>query len=408
MPLLCLRLLSDATEGEGGWTLAAEWLMVEDDGSPRQQGTTDYRGLADLLDPTQDWVHESRNVLLLVPHDQILEVTVNVPGKSAAQMRRALAFAVEEFASTDIERLHIASDRIRPGKPIRCQLLERELLTHWLACLGSLGIKPGYLLADTELLPLEESGVHVLIDGSHALVRSPLEAAMVDRGNLVSVLQTIDAKVVHVAGGQLEPLEIAQLTDARIVPIPFEGSSIEYLVRQWQRDEGINLLQGEFLPARTTRDRTSTWYAPAMVAAVWIGVAWLLMLGKGFWADWRSEALESKARALYTDIYPDEPVVRNVRRSFSQKLGQAGGESGYGFAHLTADLATALESSAQVRSLEFEADSGELKAEVIIASHAAVEEVNSRLSSLGVDAELLNAIQEDQHIRAYFKLKTAR
>ncbi len=407
MALLCLRLLSAAREEESGWSLAAEWLMQGDDGELRGRGVTDYRGLADLLDPSQTWIKDARNVLLLVPHDQVLELTVRVPGKSAAQMRRALPFAVEEFASADIESLHIASDQIRPGRPVRCQLVDRVLLEGWLKCLRSLGIEPGYLLVDTELLPRDDKTTHVLIDGPIALIRSPTEAAMIDRGNLLMVLQSIGPSTVQIAGGQLEPLEAAQLPDAEIVYLEMNTSSIEYLVSHWRRDENINLLQGNYAPAHTSNNQSNLWRPVALVASAWVVIAWVLLIGEGLWARWQGEALDQEARSLYSAMYPGEANVRNVRRSLAEKLGQHTDVTGPGFAQLTSDLSAALVGAARLRSLEYDQDGGELKAEVLIGSHSEVEDVTNRLTKLGIQSQLLNAIQEEQQIRAYFSLRSA-
>jgi general secretion pathway protein L len=407
MALLCLRLLSAAREEESGWSLASEWLMQNEDGTLRGRGVTDYRGLADLLDPGQTWVKDARNVLLLVPHDQVLELTVKVPGKSAAQMRRALPFAVEEFASADIESLHIASDQIRPGRPVRCQLVDRSLLEGWLACLRTLGIEPGYLLVDTELLPFDVKATHVLMDGPIALIRSPDEAAMVDRGNLLMALQMIAPPTVYLAGGQLDPLEAAQLPDTEIIAVESGGSSIEYLVRHWRRDEHINLLQGRYAPVHTSSNRTYYWRPVALVASLWIAIAWVLMIGESFWASWQGNALDTEARALYASIYPADSNVRNIRRSLAEKLGQDTEPGGPGFTHLTASLASALVGGAQVRSLEFDQESAELKAEVLVGSHEEAEGLKVALSKLGIQSQLLNATQEDQQIRAYFSLRSA-
>ncbi|MBM4205032.1 MAG: hypothetical protein FJ194_12910, partial [Gammaproteobacteria bacterium] len=138
MPLLCLRLLSDARATDDGWTLDAEWLIREEGGVIRGQGVTDFRGLTDLLDPSQGWLADPDNVLILIPHDYVLELNVTVPGRSVAQIRRALPYAVEEFATTDIEDLHVATDVIRPGKPVRTQLIERLLIRGWTECLRAL------------------------------------------------------------------------------------------------------------------------------------------------------------------------------------------------------------------------------------------------------------------------------
>ncbi|MEZ5597628.1 MAG: type II secretion system protein GspL [Pseudomonadales bacterium] len=235
MPLLCLRLLSEAVQEEEGWSLAVQWLLQGEDGGRRGGGVTDYRGLKDLLDPHQDWIHDPANVLLLVPHDQLLEISVSVPGRNAGQMRRALPYAVEEFTTADVDSLHIASDVLRAGHPTRCQLIDKTLLENWLACLRSLGVEAGYLHTDTEMLPVADGEVFVLVDGPSALIRTATEAASVDRVNLLLALQTLAPASVRIAGGALTDLESAQLPETRIEQLADGGDVMAFLLAAWRR-----------------------------------------------------------------------------------------------------------------------------------------------------------------------------
>lgn len=405
MPLLCLRLLSEARTTEDTWSMAAEWLIREDDGSIRGQGVTDYRGLCDLLDPAQAWLAESANVLVLIPHDNVLELNVTVPGRSGAQIRRALPYAVEEFATTDIENLHIATDSIRPGQPVRVQLIERDLIRGWLDCLRSLNLQPGQLLVDTELLEVEEGFTTVLIDGSGALLRTTTEAAAVDRPNLVLGLSGIGSPHVRIINGTFEPAEEAALPESVLEYVDTGETALEYLAGQWRAGHGINLLQGEFAPARKKGAGSVLWPKVGMVASFWIVLAWGLMIAEGWWASRQTESLQAEAQSLFASWFPDAGEVRNPRRALAERIGQSVDSNSPGFATLTSSLVTALDPAATVRTLEFEQQSGELRAEVVVQNHADVEALRSRLTAAGLSAELQSATQEENRIRASIVLR---
>jgi len=405
MPLLCLRLLSDARATDDGWTLDAEWLIREEGGVIRGQGVTDFRGLTDLLDPSQGWLADPDNVLILIPHDYVLELNVTVPGRSVAQIRRALPYAVEEFATTDIEDLHVATDVIRPGKPVRTQLIERLLIRGWTECLRALSIQPGAICVDTELLEVEEGCATVLMDGADALVRTPTEAAAVDRANLVLALSSLEVANIRFINGELEEPEEAGLAASNLEYVDTSESPLEYLVNQWHVGRGINLLQGAFAPPRKKNAVSILGLRVAAVAMAWIALAWILMLVEGFWASSRAAGLEAEANALYVSWFPNEGTVRNLRRSLAEKLGQTSGDSGLGFPSMTVALAEALDPSAAVRSIEFDQQGGELRVEVVMPNHAEVESLRSRLSASGLDAELLNATHEENTIRALIVMR---
>jgi general secretion pathway protein L len=405
MPLLCLRLLSEARTTDEGWSLGAEWLIREDGGAIRGQGVTDFRGLTDLLDPSQGWIADPDNVLILIPHALVLELNVTVPGRSAAQIRRALPYAVEEFATTDIEDLHIATDVIRPGKQVRTQLIEQSFIRGWVDCLRALGIEPGALCVDTELLEVEEGCVTVLIDGTGALIRSAAEAAAVDRSNLLVALSSLETNSVRIINGELQADEEAGLAGRTLEYVDTSESPLQYLVSQWRPAAAINLLQGPFAPPRKKNTTGHLWSRVGAVAAAWSGLVWILMIAEGFWASSRADALESEANALYASWFPDEGAVRNPRLSLAEKLGQSADTTGPGFPALTTTLAAALDPSAAVRSIEFDQQGGELRVEVVMQNHAEVESLRTRLTASGLNAELLNATQEENTIRAMIVMR---
>ncbi len=407
MPFLCLRFLSDARSVDSTWSLAAEWLIREDNGDVRGQGVTDHRGMADLLDPSQTWLLEPDNVLVLVPHDLVLEMNINVPGRNTSQIRRALPYALEEFTTTDIEDLHIATDAIIAGQSVRAQLVERDMMQGWIDALRALKIELGWMLVDTELLEVEEGFTTVLIDGAGALLRTPTEAAAVDRSNLIVGLSGIGSPHIRIINGALQPIEEAELAASAIEYVDTGESSLEYLAGRWRAGRGINLLQGEFARVRKYSASAMLWPRVAMVAVVWIALAWVLMVAEGWWASKQSNSLQAEAQALFSTWFPDAGTVRNPKRALSERLGQSSNSEGPDFTSLTAALAAALVQTASIRSLEFEQQSGELRIEVVVQNHTEVESLRTRLTSAGLSAELLNATQEENSIRASLVLREA-
>jgi len=410
MPTLFLRLTSPAHHDEDGYRLQAEWCIVEADGSTRAKGETDYRGLSDLIDPSADWLQDPGNVVVLVPTANVLALTCEVPGRSSGQIRRALPFVVEEFVATDIESLHLASGPVKRGEPVSVNLVDRVLLEDWLACLQSLKVRPGYLIAESELLPLEEGGASVLLEEDTAVIRTPGQSASVDRENLLLALSNVSAGDLLVLNGELSQLERGQLDATLSLQTRETGadSALGVLIELWrQTPAAINLLQGPYTAQRPQSKSIGRWRAVATLAGFWVLVGVVGLIVEGFWSDMQASELESRSEELYRQIYPGEERIINVRRQMSQKLGQRIDGVGRGFTEYVGFLAQGVDRNASILSLNYTENRDELAADLLLRNYDELERMKQRLSQLGVTVEITSAEQQDSGVRARIRLKGA-
>ena len=295
MPTLFLRLRSPASHDEEGYHLAVDWRIKEDDGSLRAKGETDYRGLSDLIDPSAQWLQDPGNVVVFVPTANILALNCEVPGRSSGQIKRALPFVVEEFVASDIESMHLAHGPIKRGEPVSVNLIDRVLLEDWLACLNSLQIKPGFLIAESELLPVTGNGASLLLDGNSVIVRTRGQAATIDRENLLLALGQVPPGELLIFNGELSDLERGQLEDLELRQADvIADSAFGTLVELWNpASSALNLLQGGYTAKRPETINFGRWRAVATLAAIWVLVALVGVVAQGFWADVQADALET-------------------------------------------------------------------------------------------------------------------
>lgn len=416
MPRLFLRVLSEATilSDDEGYELGVEWLIKESDGSVRASGVTDYRGLADVADPNVEWLGNPENTIVLIPSQMVLTVSCEVPGRSAGQIKRALPFAVEEFVATDIERMHIAPGPIKPGLPILCSIVERTSLASWLNCFSSLGIAPGYFVADAQLLAIESGTASVLFDGDGALVASSDQAAMVDRGTLVFALNSVAPDKIVTVNGALTDLEVDQLdSPAELETVDLiEYGVLDYFADRFAPAACINILQGPFKPQQQTSARASKWMGVASLAAGWVTIAFLGMVVEALWSSSEADRLEQDSLALYTQFSPREAQPSGIdalRRSVASKLGKQAipgqtNEAG-GFVQLTSHFANVLDLQSQVTSLRYQARNDEITVEVMLKDYEELEVIRSKLADQGVSVEVANAEEEGGKVRSRLRVK---
>ena len=421
MPHLFLRVLTEATpltesseEGDAQWQLSAEWLIRESSGEIRAQGNSGYQDLTEILDPNAGWLANPDNVVVILPSQFVLTIRCEVPGRNAAQIRRALPFAAEEFVAADIELMHIAHGSIKAGHPVVCNVVAHEAMQNWLACLQSIGLSPGYLVTDTQLLASGEDVVSLLYENGVVLVAAQGQAATVDADNLAFALSGLGAQQIYCINGELSDLQAGQLD-----PVPQmhhvaleQGGVFEYLVdefvqRRHDVNPFINLLQKPYEPARSSNPAVQRWRGVLALAAIWVLVGFVGLVVQGWWAGSEADRLQAESFALYRTAFAQEsqPIsLEQLRRRMTAKLGgQKGAAAPSDFVSLLAHLANTIDAKNDLNSLNYQRD--ELSVEVMLSSYDDLDPIKSKLGAVGVAVDVTSAEQDGQKIRSRLRLR---
>ena len=410
MPTLFIRLLAPITRDDEGFHLDGEWLIAEDGGAVRAKGLADYRGLGELIDPDVEWLHNSDNIVAILPGEHVLGVSCEVPGRSVGQIRRALPFVVEEFVATDIEGMHLACGPIRRGEKVRCNLIDQSLLDDWLACLRELNLAPGHMVSEAELLPCDPGQVSVLFEANTVLVKTTDQAATVDRSNLLLALGSVAAQEVLLINGTLDEIELDQLDGDVNVRTADTGegvgdTTLAYLATRWRlQPDTISLLQGAYTPTRPTGDTMARWQGVATLAGAWALVVMFAMIAEGFWASVQADRLQAASEDLFRNIFPDDRRITNVRRQMQAKLGGRTSGGGPGFTDYLGQLGAVLSSNVTITSLNFTDARGELAADLLLGDYDELDQLKENLERRGVQVGITSAEQQDTGVRARIRL----
>jgi general secretion pathway protein L len=411
MPKLFIRLLSPAVATDEGFRVQSAWMIQESDGRIRARGETDFRGLSELIDPGTDWVRDPANIVVTIPSENVLSLTCEVPGRSIGQIRRALPFVVEEFVTTDIESMHLACGALRRGATARVDVVERPLLGGWLECLAALGVQPGYMFSEAELLPVAEREASLLVDGDRVLIRTIDQAAALDRDNLLLAVSALDIDRLRVVFGALNDIERAQLAAPGDLEVISESSSpdtpLEFVASHWRGADAINLLQGEYRPSQTINPLWARWRPAAAIAAVWVGVALVAMIVQAVYAGYRTADLKAESEQIYRDIFPEERRVTNVRRQLQAKLGERPDDGSVGLLGLVGALSSVTDPRTRIQSLNYTGERSELAVDLVTGGFEGLDQVKEQLAGQGVTVEITSAEQTDQGVRARVRLRGA-
>lgn len=431
MPTLFIRALSVPRPLEEGFEFRCEWLVVDSDGRRRSRGCGELLGAshepsgsapfwldteapehaANGSEPGEAWASNPANVVFLAPGQHVLSVTCDVPGRNAAQIRRALPYVIEEFIAGNVEGSHIASGQARRGKPIHCCVIDDGLLHGWLSCLRALEIQPGYAVSEAELLPAEPGSASVLFENGSASLRTEDQAATVDRGNLLPALLSLDVEKIDLINGGLTKLESSQLdievNRANPVLLAGEGDVLGYFADRWRAQApALNLLQGEYAPELPRNVQAAGWRGVAWLAAAWLLLGVVTKAAIGAWSAVEAAALESEAMAIYAGIFPGDrtATIQNIRRRMQARLGERPDVVGKSIVGFSGDLAAVMDESMSLIGIDYNEARGEFAIELLVRRYDDVDRVSEALQARGVLAEIASAEQVERGVQARLRM----
>ena len=412
MPRLFIRLISPVEHDEGEPRLGAEWLLLEDDGTHRGHGVTDYRGLAELTDLDADWLSTPDNIVVFLPTEYVLNVPVTVPGGSIGQIRKALPFAVEEYIAGDIDGLHLAHGPVARGEPTICSLVDRAMLRDWLACLGEIGLQPGHMHADAQCLPQEVDQIALLFDVGEVLIASEKQLASVDRDNVTLALSAIveEAGVavpqtVLQINDSLSELEQSEVEgDVQFESLGHDGGGLSYFAQRWVAGHrGVNLLQGDFAPRRQASVGWSSWRSVAAVASLWAVIALIGLAVEAWWADSRIEDLRAEQASLFFETFERRARVpaREWRMALAGSSAESGGAS---LTRLLGELVREGGPGMRLRNLRYSAVRGDVQLDLTLPSFDRVDTLEQKLSAAGATVDISNAEEDSGVVNVQLRL----
>ena len=383
-----------------GFEADVDYLVRDEAGLIQSAGHTDAAGFAKVVETLAPWTEEPANVVVLVPVSDVLAASCLVPGRSAAQIRRAVPYAVEEFVADDIDTMQVACAEPVRNEPVRCLVAPRQSVEDWLAFLAAAGVHPGYLTADAMALDGGEHVVSVVLDGDAALVRYGDQVACIDLPNLGDVLELTAsvegegdrerAPLLRLINGTLADLRGMRLDGIEVEEVAVETTLLGVLASAFD-GTAVNLLQGDYLVRRRPTGTWARWRPVAAAAGLWLAVGLLVLAAQGFWADFKASRFRAQAVELYRDIYGVDRVVGNPAARMRRLLGQTDG-SEISFHGLVGQFGVGLgdvSGTYELRGLAYSPRRG-LDADIVVSNDAVLESLGASLRRQGLDMEVIS------------------
>lgn len=326
---------------------------------------------------------------LILPVERCSCFAVNLPTRKVRWVAQALAYAVEELLAENVDELHLThGDELEDGR-VRVIAINRQLLADWLEDLQALGLNVVAIHVDADLLPRE--GSQVLFIGNRALLGGSAEARLVFESERWVELAPHCAAPRHghgtqeVAPGQLETYQ--QLDD------PYGFLAVG---RPW----ALNLAQGEFA-VRSGTSGLAQWKPVAAVLVLVLVVQLLFNLIQAWSLERQGERYAEASRALYTELFPEDQRIVNLRAQFAAHIGQSAGDSGQ-FMRMLDEVALAISEGMPVTidQLDYSQSRGDLALQVRASDFAALEQLRLRLARSGQPVQMGSASRDGDTVSA--------
>lgn len=328
-------------------------------------------------------------VTLVLPAEVCSSFAVALPTRKARWVNQALAYAVEELLAENVDDLHLThGDALEDGRR-RVIAVRRQLLADWLRDLHALGLTIVAIHVDADLLPRDGTQL-LFIDGRALLGGSP-EARLAFDG----------AQWPHLAGQCPAPVHghgtasqaPAPLDDYRQLDNPYQ-----FLASG--RIAALNLAQGDFA-IQAAGSGLGRWKPVALVLVLVLAVQLLFNLVQAWTLERQAERYAEASRALYSELFPDDQRIVNLRAQFDAHIGQSSGTSS-GFMRLLNEVALALAEGIPVSigQLDYNQSRGDLAMQVRASDFAALEQLRQRLGETGETVQMGSASRDGDAVSA--------
>ena len=399
-----------------------EWLLLDEaSGIIRLRGEGNRQAFAQISTP----VDISGETHVMLRGEDILLTAAKVPSKQPRQILQAVPFIVEESLAQDVEDCHFAIGDRNSAGDVNVAIIDRELLQQRLNLLKELLIQPSTITCDVLQLNAlqknagqaeQENSCQVLLEADRALIRYSQDLGVAVPAHSLAMALTLvpQEKKSQLYIGMSDPDDEAfALTLAQInaeLPAPAQITTLDYhpfeqLCRHFDT-AAINLLQGQFRVEIKRASRPGSWRSVGILAACVFAVHVLLMLGQGLYFGGKADRLEAEALALYTDVFPNDRNVRDLKRRWRAHLGESNTASGAVFLDLFAGAAKLLPAgSVTLNNVNYNESRGDLVLQLETARSDGLIAYSQTLDKAGYDAVIGTINQGDESVKGSVKIK---
>ena len=383
------------------------WLLFDQSGNKSGNGETDISSF------NTDFAGFAGRAVFVVPGEEVLLTTANVPSRQNRQIVQAVPYAVEEQLASDVEDCFFALGERNDQGEILISVCGIEQMESWVEFLSHLEVAVTTMVSETSLV--ETSGAVAVVDDDRVHVRwSNGSGLTVPSGQLAMTLATDKEELPfeitgnHVAVASLA-IQLSELEagDREVSRNLVEETGFYLLCCQFNGRE-TNLLQGPYKVEEKRSGLAMVWRSVAILAGVAVLLHLLLLAGQGWFLSHKASGYRAASLSLYQSIFPDDRNLRDLRRRWNSHLGRSEASGSGAFIALFGRATQGLPGAGlTLQKVNFNESRGDLILQVAGDRSELLVQYSQRLSSEGVDAEIGTISQEGEGVRGSIRVRAS-
>lgn len=271
---------------------------------------------------------DDKSIVLLIPADEVLLLSAQLPLMKKNRLQQAIPFAIEEQLSEKAESYHftLLGAQDASGK-IAVAAMEKSRIKHWHQLLAEHNIEPNYFIPALLAAPYEANTITVMENQSNCLVRSNKTCAFLTNKENLNILldlhlQEIDTpeKIIiwqygesesHTALKETLPIKINTQPAEQCFPDLAKGAldNLQY-----------NLLTGN-LTAKTKKQKVKRYWQLSLVFLSLIIAVSIINTAVQYGVySHQNKTLTNKIDELYKQNFPESTDIVAPKIRLQQKL----------------------------------------------------------------------------------------
>jgi len=396
---------------------AAQWLRFSGEATPDtsnpqsgelQTGELQTGELSRLLQqPPVDcqWI-------VLIPGEDVLTTTVNLPKKRRRQALKALPFMLEESVASDVTLEHIAVGPDNTQGETLVAITRKQQLRDLLKVFTDAGITPYRMLPDYAMLPENPDTWQIMVSGDRAMVRCPDSRGFSTPLSRLALL--LNTEQDSESDSSARSVQWIRPADAPTPVLPdnwqineqLTGNPLQHLAADASYAP-LNLLQGEFKVIQQDSWNWRPWAIAAVLALVAICIGILETGLETARFNRENERLQASMIELAREALPGVKQIRDPQTqlliAWRQLKNGGAGEAEF-LPLLNRVSSTISQQQITVGGINFK--EGTLTVALQGTSLQQLDELRQQIEQQGLNASLLNASTDSDSAHSSLVIKT--
>ncbi len=378
------------------------WAIVDVDNQVRQTALHDTAdGIAAIA--------EEKMIVVIVPGEDVVLASVQLPKMNKTKLLQALPFALEEQLVGELSELHFAISDIDVDGTVHAAIVAHSKMQEWLALLQSWNIKPDMFTPAMLALPSDALNWHVAIDDI-ALVRvDQYQGYAVDVPNLSALLDTaftsqekVPQEIIvrhYRENGAMPALDLpVTIKNENFSKIPFIHDLAYYVTRTPE----INLLQSVYAVKKSVFPQMNKlWKAASYLLAAWIILLFIYPTMSYFILHSRLSAINSAIDNIYKSNFPQAKSIVAPKTRMAEKLQKLSAQVGENrLLLLLGYVGKGMSLTPNIKLKRFDFQNNQLTLELTAQSPEDFSAFTDYLTQQGLNTKQQNATLSDSRINA--------